>query len=73
MGVELAMAPGASALSSPVTCVCVEEVGRGGNVGKHKGTVVLAVQERGEVLGLLAPGGILGGESPGRIIAESHR
>lgn len=45
----------------------------GGNVGKHKGTVVLAVQKRGEVLGLLAPGGILGAESPGRIIAESHR
>lgn len=42
-------------------------------MGKHKGTVVLAVQERGEVLGLLAPGGIFGGESPGRIIAESHR
>lgn len=60
VGAELAVAPGASALCPPVTCGCVEEVGRGGNVGKCKGAVVLAVRERGGT-GAAGPAGHLRG------------
>lgn len=48
--------------------LCVEELGRGGNMVKHWGGVVLAVQGR-EVLGLLARLCVRG-ESPGEVLLK---